>query len=519
MQKNIIRLLPGVIIIIGIILRLWRLPEVFHFTYDEEVFAFIGKRMFVNGHIPLIGGVTPMHVHLAPYFYWLSGIFLWFSKLNPLGWGYAAVLISCITMILLFVTTQKIYGRTVAIIALFIYCISFYQNVFDRHYWGLVFDGLISVGVMFSIFNIINLKTKYVYLLSLLLAFGINTDPSMIVLILLSIISLFYFKPKINFKIYLIALFIFLFSFLPLVIFDLRHNFSNIGGLKLYIEDIQATKNRTDQFSPIQSILFIPQALGRTLYTFGDQDLAKQYSYCQNHLIERLNNVPIPIVIIVLVSLVIFFIDKSTNSKERIGNILIKILFMSVILGILIYGIGFGGILYDHYLATLFPIYYIMVAYLLKKYLIKIPILFILLLSMFAILNINSSLNIKHSYGFTDKTSAVKWAIEKTGNNEFSLDVLSSCFRYNGYRYLFLLGGKEPVKSYVDANFTYLFDKPPAFEHPKYLILITNPDFVETKQYDDKLKIYQDHIIEKTKFGKIEVMYINNVGLEKYADY
>ena len=243
MQKNIIRLLPGVIIIIGIILRLWRLPEVFHFTYDEEVFAFIGKRMFVNGHIPLIGGVTPMHVHLAPYFYWLSGIFLWFSKLNPLGWGYAAVLISCITMILLFVTTQKIYGRTVAIIALFIYCISFYQNVFDRHYWGLVFDGLISVGVMFSIFNIINLKTKYVYLLSLLLAFGINTDPSMIVLILLSIISLFYFKPKINFKIYLIALFIFLFSFLPLVIFDLRHNFYHLKTLWQYSLDTFSGKS------------------------------------------------------------------------------------------------------------------------------------------------------------------------------------------------------------------------------------------------------------------------------------
>ena len=61
---------------LGVWLRLVRLRELFHFTYDEEIIAFVGKRMWINGHIPLIGGVTPQHVHLAPYFYWFSGLIL-----------------------------------------------------------------------------------------------------------------------------------------------------------------------------------------------------------------------------------------------------------------------------------------------------------------------------------------------------------------------------------------------------------------------------------------------------------
>ncbi len=171
---------------IGILLRLWRLPELFHFTYDEEVFAFVGKRMIVNHHIPFIGGVTPMHVHVAPYFYWLSGIFLLLSHLNPIGWGVVAAILAGVTMYVLYRTSKLFFGTKVALISVILYCFSFYLNIFDRHYWGLVFDGVLSLLTFYSLYQIIKGKENYFLLLIAVLVYGIHTDLSTLTLAVLT---------------------------------------------------------------------------------------------------------------------------------------------------------------------------------------------------------------------------------------------------------------------------------------------------------------------------------------------
>ena len=89
------------------------------------------------------------------------------------------------------------------------------------------------------------------------------------------------------------------------------------------------------------------------------------------------------------------------------------------------------------------------------------------LLFIFCTRRVYQLVKVQHRFGYQDKIKAVRWAISTTGSDSFSLDVLGSCFRYNGYRYLFYAFGKEPDKSYVDANFTHLYDKPPSYQHPK----------------------------------------------------
>ena len=202
MQKKIITavqnfFLPILIIVPGVAVRLYKLTETFHFTYDEEIIAFVGKRIFINSHIPLIGGVTPMHIHVAPYFYWISGTILFFSNLNPTGWGVVAALFSAVVMCLLYKTGTTFFNRQVGLISAFLYSFSFYQNIFDRHYWGLMFNGFFSLLSLYSLFQYLSTHKK-IYLIPLAIVFflSFHFDPSNLVLYLLIGSVLFFSKYK-----------------------------------------------------------------------------------------------------------------------------------------------------------------------------------------------------------------------------------------------------------------------------------------------------------------------------------
>ena len=516
--KNKLPVLLSLIILIGlgIGLRLWHLEDLFHFTYDEEIIAFVGKRMFVNRHIPLIGGVTPMHVHLSPYFYWLSGILLYISRLDPLGWGVVAAILAGLTMIALYFLGKNLFGIRAGLIAVFLYSFSFYQNIFDRHYWGLAFDGIISLLVLISLFQIVNKKKHFTYLLVVALAFGFHTDPSTLVLFVLTCVSWWIFKIKISSNTFLGAIFIFILTFMPLFVFDIKHSFTNSQGIFKYVEELKQGRRGVIGQSPESTLLFIPRALARTLYVFGDTNLAKQYSYCPQHVIRRLNHVPFiaSVGIFILIGILIFSFIKSDQLPEQVGLKLILLFVVSLYIGISIYGLLFKGDLFDHYLATLFPVFFISVGYVLARLSRKLPFLVFIVLGVIVCSNVRQLLTVKHEFGYADKVKAVKWAIATVGDNDFSLDVLSSCFRYNGYRYLFYLFGKEPVKSYVDANFTYLYDTPPATTHPKYLIVLTNPDNPEAETYWKEYTRYKTKLITSSQFGTIEVLVVDNSQLD-----
>src|SRR3989304_7040341 len=94
---------PIVLIIISaVIFRLWDLEQLFYFTYDEAVPAFVGRRLILWQHIPLIGGVTPFNFHLGPYFYWFYSAILFFGKLNPISWGWVSALIAMATALMMY---------------------------------------------------------------------------------------------------------------------------------------------------------------------------------------------------------------------------------------------------------------------------------------------------------------------------------------------------------------------------------------------------------------------------------
>ena len=102
--------------------------------------------------------------------------------------------------------------------------------------------------------------------------------------------------------------------------------------------------------------------------------------------------------------------------------------------------------------------------------------------------------------------------MQNIGNNPFSIESLSSCWRYSGYRYLFTVFGSEPVKSYVDPNFSYLYGTTKVAEkHPKLVVSFITTDFLhETDDFFKKYIIYKSQEVKSKKFGNIEVIIMDN---------
>src|SRR5579884_1782226 len=99
--------------------------------------------------------------------------------------------------------------------------------LFDRRFWHLTLGPFLSLLVLLSLFKIKKGQLKYVYLLVTALILGFNSDYTNLVLILFTVICWFVFKLPVRKKEVLIAVAIFILSNLPLVAFDLRHNFLN----------------------------------------------------------------------------------------------------------------------------------------------------------------------------------------------------------------------------------------------------------------------------------------------------
>ena len=145
----------AIIVIIGLALRLVNLRSWLHFEMDEEVIAWKLRSFLQEGKPFLIGGGTPFGFHLGPAFYYLSAIPLFFSRLDPIGWGVAAAILGVMTIWLMWLVGRNLYGRRVGLMAALFWATSFTAVMSDRHWWPLVLDPILSLAVILLLHKIL----------------------------------------------------------------------------------------------------------------------------------------------------------------------------------------------------------------------------------------------------------------------------------------------------------------------------------------------------------------------------
>lgn len=419
---------------LALFLRWYHLEDWFHFTMDEELIAWRAWGLFNLKRPFLIGGISPLQIHLPPYFYYFSALLLWPFKFDPVGWGWWAGLFSLGTIYLLFK-----YSRN--LLAPLLYSVSLTTVMFDRHYWPLNFNPLFVLLTLWA------LKKKQPLLLVLTLVAAVTADPSNLALVLFVLLA----NRRVLFKHLWIGAGLFL---APLLLFDLRHQWQNLLGLSRLFDQ---AGTREPNFG---GLLLLPQSLARFWYT-AQTNLIEVYSYCIPYAQARLSEINVWLLLAA-----IFVILLAVRSSREI-----RLLFLSYFIGLGMFGL-LGFSLFDHYLTGLMPVWAMLTAMVIKR----LPKLIgIGAVIIFLAVNLYQFSRVDNPYGLRHKKELVKWANQYLAGSNWALESESKCHRENGLRYLFELSGNPPIASFMDPNFSWLYPQPPQAGASRVLLVTDRP--------------------------------------------
>ncbi len=421
------------ILALALFLRWYHLEDWFHFTMDEELIAWRVWGLF-NLHRPfLIGGISPLQIHLPPYFYYFSGLLLWPFRFDPIGWGWWAGLFSLVTVWL-------VYKLSKNLTAPLLYAVSLAAVAFDRHYWPLFFNPIFTLLVLWA------LKKNKPLLLMLTLVMAVTADPSNLTLGLFVLL----YRPDALKKYFWLGAGLFL---TPLILFDVRHNWQNLAGVGRLFSRLGAGGPN------FNALLLLPQSLARFWYT-AQTNLIEIYSYCIPYAQARLAG--ISVWLLLAAALVIIW----TVIKNRE----IKLLLLAYFIGLGTFGL-LGFSVFDHYLTGLMPIWAIISAAAVKKLPKKLGVAAV---AIFILVNLYQFSRLNNPYGLSYKKNLIKWANLYLAGSNWELQSESKCHRENGLRYLFELSGNPPQKSFMDVNFAWLYPQPPSAQPADKILLVTD---------------------------------------------
>jgi len=242
------------ILLLATFLRLYRISDYMTFLGDEGRDALVWLHMVRDGKFTLLGPMTSIgNMYLGPlYYYLMLPFFIIFQ--SPVGPSVGVALFSVLTVYLLWQFGKEWFNETAGLIAALLYSISPVVISLSRSSWNpnvMPFFALLTIWGVWQFWQ----KRKWIWLpiIGISLSFAIQSH--YLGLLLIPVVGIFWlvtlrniYKDKQILKRFLVfsfalcALF-FALSILPLVWFDLRHNFINFNAFKLFFTDRQATVN------------------------------------------------------------------------------------------------------------------------------------------------------------------------------------------------------------------------------------------------------------------------------------
>jgi len=216
-------------LLIGIILRFWKIDTRSYLSYDQSRDFIIIKRIIVDHKLTLVGPTVSIApgFYLPPFYYYSLAPFLYLFKFHIVGPDIYTAMFGVASIYLFYALVRKLFGVVPALISTFSFAVNPYLVQASRHAWNpntIIF--YILLFILASYKYKFEGKRKYLLLASFSLSWAIGLHLTAVVFVPV-IIYLFIIELKKNGlnKIPLLSLLSFSTVFVPLFLFDLRHNF------------------------------------------------------------------------------------------------------------------------------------------------------------------------------------------------------------------------------------------------------------------------------------------------------
>ncbi|NQU99397.1 MAG: glycosyltransferase family 39 protein, partial [Parcubacteria group bacterium] len=320
------------ILIIASFLRFYSIVDFLHFANDEARDAFIVKNIFENNSIPLLGPETSIgHFYLGPIFYYfLTPLYLIFS-FHPVSGAILSAILGVLSVLLIWKVTRNIFCRKAALIAAFLYSISFIVTLHSRWSWNPNIVPFFFLLYIYSFYKFTNPKNnfgKYLYLWIISLGILIQLHASAFILVPVSIILFLLYRPKkIKWQNYLISLAIIIILFTPFLIYEITNNFEN------FYKIVSVVFDNSDNTSFVHKIKFnVIGFIGflNALVFANFSGLNNNFSFAENINIFKFSFIPglVIFLTIFITSIVHIYKNKKKSKFIFVLFLLLLVLFI-----------------------------------------------------------------------------------------------------------------------------------------------------------------------------------------------
>ena len=230
-----INLLLMLALALSIFLNFYRISERMIFIGDQGWFYISARDMILTGKIPLVG-ITSSHtwLHQGPLWTYLLAFVLWAFNYNPLSGAYFTAFLNIFTVFLVYKLGKKMFSKRVGLIAALLYATSPLVIVNSHMPYHTSPIPLLVLGLIYSIYRWVKGNAYFlpltIFILALLYNFELATQVIWVTILIIFILG-FIKKKKwainiLNKEIWFLTISLFILPMLPIIIYDVNHNFA-----------------------------------------------------------------------------------------------------------------------------------------------------------------------------------------------------------------------------------------------------------------------------------------------------
>lgn len=412
------------------------------FLGDEGRDSLVWFRMVHNAKFTLIGPQTSIgNMYLGPLYYYLMLPF--FMLLGTIGPSVGVALFAGVTTFMLGVFGKEWFSGKVGLLSSFLYAISPVAIILSHSSWNPNVMPFFSLLVIWGVWQFWQ-KERFMWLsiCGVLISFAVQSH--YLGLLLIPIVSLFWFvslvrlirnkdkklKPFLFHSVFCIWFFVLL-SIMPLVWFDLRHNFINYKAFYKFFSDRQATIN-LKAYKAVPELWPLWKMIFSRLIAVKNEFLGFWMS-----LATLLASVPI---------FYLIFKSKTSTKILKAGTLLLLSWMFFGFIGMGLY----KQHIYDHYFGFLFPAIFLFFSLVLEKLWMhriyfKLSAGALLVTTVFLSFS-NSSLKESPNSQMKHTSEVAKLIIDESNGRPFNLGLIAKQNYDAGYRYFLEKSGHEAVE-------------------------------------------------------------------------
>lgn len=520
--KYLSRLLLIFILLLSIFFRFYKLHDWLVFGMDQENEALIIQNIVQGKHFPLLGlSVGDTGLYRGPLFLYLFSIPTLLFSGNPLIGAMIASFLGVVTTFFIYKVGKSMMTEQIGLWSALFYAGSFLVSFYDRQFWNPSVIPLLSLMIGYICFRILNKEFRLFPFLALLFGIAIHSHFSILIFLPFIIYIIIIKRKSLTKKLIIISFMLFIITQLPLIFFDLRHNFQLTQS---FLHLFQGKNTQEIYSMPLldRSNLLI-STTGRFFALPTASDLFTVSGQCRELLPFKRN--PYPEVLLIAISgFTIFSIRCFKKGQLHIPRIVLhrfksaKIIFVWIFLSATVFTVLYTRTLFEYYFIFLLPwlalVFGLSTDFIWHKKhgaLLVTPIVF-----LFLILNISTLFNASYSYGYKDKKRAIEFVKQRLHTRNYTLEALGECPRFGGYRYLFEYYIGPPIHSYMDSYFAFLYPDKILDKKSEKIILLSMIDKrmsteLIKKWQEEKLRyLLKYNVDDHDQFGKIQVYILSN---------